>query len=224
MSTRVRLIYERRGGACFVPHVALISLFTRAALRAGLHLAVTQGFTPHPKMSFGPELPAGVVALGEPVDVWLEASPEELLCGADSIDGGIGGTRFADWSDAMPEGFRIVGASFPQEDSPSLGKVCREALYWIRPLGAMSCSQLADSARAFYGEHVLAADAGVRAEDDAQDEWLQLLLSAPAQNGMGGWVKSMIADGSLSGWHELNIVRAAIGSGDVVRCFALNAE
>ena len=73
---RIRLIYEKRGMACFVPHVVLSSLFARAGRRAGMELRSTEGFSPHARMSFGPELPAGVVALNEPADLWLKEREE----------------------------------------------------------------------------------------------------------------------------------------------------
>ncbi|MBR1671496.1 MAG: TIGR03936 family radical SAM-associated protein [Fretibacterium sp.] len=194
--SRVRLIYEKRGGACFVPHVSLASLFTRAALRAGLRLARTQGFSPHPRMSFGPELPAGVVALAEPVDVWLEGVPDGLL---------------ERWNAALPDGFRLRDAWLVEEDEapggglPSLGKLCQAALYWVRGAGGLDA--LLAAARAFYGPSVLAAE--------GRGDWLSLTLAAPAQNGVGGWVKRMSADGTITGWQDLNIVRAAIGRPDL---------
>ncbi|MBQ9564360.1 MAG: DUF2344 domain-containing protein [Synergistaceae bacterium] len=201
MSVRVRLIYEKRGGACFVPHVALASLFTRAALRAGLSLTLTQGFSPHPKMSFGPELPAGVVALNEPVDIWMEDAPGDFL---------------ERWDAAMPEGFRLISASFPDEGSPKLGTVCQAALYWVR-CGSFDSETLLEKARGYYGEAVLAAEAGLDIEENGKNEWLSLTLSDPAQNAIGGWVRALIAEGAVSGWQDVNIVRAAIGSGSGCR-------
>ena len=79
MTTRARLIYSKRGGACFVPHIALAQLFSRSASRAGLRLAMTQGFSPRAKISFGPELPAGVVALNEPADMFFEDAPQNII-------------------------------------------------------------------------------------------------------------------------------------------------
>lgn len=192
MSVRVRLFYEKRGGACFVPHIALAPLFTRAAWRAGLVPAMTEGFSPHAKMSFGPELPAGVVALREPVDIHLESVPGDLT---------------ERWNAALPEGFRVLSSFLPQEGAPSLGKECRAALYWARS-GILSCEELIEAARVHYGEAV--ADAGCAA--DKPGGWTRLVLSAPAQNGVGGWVKAMIASGALRGWQDINIVRVAIGT------------
>lgn len=190
MSVRIRIIYEKRGGACFVPHVSLASLFTRAALRAGLSLTLTQGFSPHPRMSFGPELPAGVVALAEPVDVWLDSTPEGFL---------------ERWDAALPEGFRLLRAYPVAEDAPSLGKVCLSALYWVQPAAGTtaSCAELLERAREHYNDAVLNAEV-------AQGDWLSLRLAAPAQNGVGGWIKQMIADGVIAGWQDIHIVRAEV--------------
>ena len=205
MSVRVRFLYEKRGGACFVPHVALISIFTRAALRAGLSLAMTEGFSPHPKMSFGPELPAGVVALAEPVDLWLEdAWIENAPFGQ--------GELLSRWNGAMPEGFRLLRASLLPAGAPSLGRVCRAALYWVRGAGTLRDEALLARALEHYGGAVLDSACGRDIEGDGRADWLSLVLDSPAQNGIGGWVRRMIADGDIAGWHELNIVRAAIGT------------
>lgn len=194
MSVRVRLFYEKRGGACFVPHIALAPLFTRTAWRAGLVPVMTQGFSPHAKMSFGPELPAGVVALMEPVDIHLESVPDDLIdC----------------WNAAMPEGFCVRSFFMPREGAPSLGRECRAALYWVRCPGVLSCEGLAERARAHYGEAVV--EAGHAVGEDAEG-WMSLVLDAPARNGVGGWVKAMIAAGELKGWQDVNLVRIAIGT------------
>ena len=202
MSIRVRLIYEKRGGACFVPHISLASLFTRSAMRAGLSLSMTQGFSPHPKMSFGPELPAGVVALNEPVDIWVEEVPSEFL---------------ELWNKAMPEGFHIVSAVFPAEDSPRLGTLCQAARYLVRAVetdNPISCSDLLSNATEYYGEAVLRSEIECNVEENTQTDWLALTLAEPAQNPIGGWVKAMIASNCISGWQNLNIVRTDIGTWD----------
>ena len=219
VSARVRILYEKRGGACFVPHVALATIFARAALRARLVLSMTQGFSPRPKMSFGPELPAGVVALAEPLDAWLEDAPGDML---------------GRWGAAMPEGFRLLSAQLLEEHAPRLGTACQAALYHVRGVGALRGEALIASARACWGDAVLRAEAdakdgtscpcvGTRAscpsagldiEGRGRAEWASIVLAAPAQNGIGGWVKRAVTAGEIDGWHDLNIVRAAIGGWD----------
>ncbi|NLL37795.1 MAG: DUF2344 domain-containing protein [Fretibacterium sp.] len=193
MNVRLRLFYEKRGGACFVPHVALAQVFARSARRVGLKLGMTKGFSPRSRMSFGPELPAGVVALCEPVDVYLAresvAAPQELV---------------ETWNAGLPKGFRAVNALFPAEGAPSLGKGCREALYHLRA-SKLSCDLLQETLRETYAEDVLLLPR------DFLPGWTSLLLSSPASNGIGRWVRGMIGAGHVEGWQDVNIVRAAIG-------------
>jgi hypothetical protein len=205
------VFYEKRGGACFVPHVALATLFARAANRAGIGLQMTEGFSPHAKMSFGPELPAGVVALSEPLDIWIEGDARAAENAPD---------RLAErWNEQMPEGFRVVKCLFPAEGAAALGKDCKAALYWVWAAGA-DAGELESSLNRHYGENLLqslAAGTCCKDEDENKNEngrgfsRVSFVVSKPAQNGIGGWVKALTAEGTIAGWQDLRIVRAALG-------------
>ena len=190
MSVRIRLIYSKRGAACFVPHIALAQIFARSASRAGFSLELSQGFSPRPKLSFGPELPAGVVALHEPVDIYFAEEPVDVV---DSLNL------------ALPEGFRIFDAVFISEGSPNLGKFCTHAEYFIRIAECVSGNSidLAQYAQEFYGNAAI--------EIKYVDGWLRLVTKSPAQFPIGGLVKYLISSNIISGWHEINIVRNAVG-------------
>ncbi|MDR3230851.1 MAG: TIGR03936 family radical SAM-associated protein [Synergistaceae bacterium] len=190
---RVRLLYEKRGGACFVPHVALATVFTRAAARAGITLHLTEGFSPHPRMSFGPELPAGVVALCEPVDVRVREYPERS-----------GDERV--WNDQMPDGFRVLRSLPVAEDAPALGKVCRAAHYRIWPRNGR-VEELSSRLAGHYGEDVL----DLSVEDSDRGRGVSLALANPAANGIGGWVRALVASEFVAGWQDLCIVRTTLG-------------
>ena len=183
---RTRLIYSKRGGACFVPHIALAQMFSRSASRAGLTLIMTQGFSPRAKISFGPELPAGVVALNEPVDMFFNSTPENLI---------------TLMNNSLPEGFNISRVIFPDDDSPSLGKLCKHAEYLLRNVNGLD---LTEYAKNFYGDSILKAN--------HLDEWLRLIIKDPAQNPIGGFIKSMVSENIIAGWQNMNIVRVSIGS------------
>jgi hypothetical protein len=197
MTARIRLIYEKRGGACFVPHVALATVFARAARRAGIELSSTDGFSPHSKMSFGPELPAGVVALHEPVDLWVKADVEK----------GMECEKASEWMSLlnaqMPEGFRVKRLIFLPEGAGVLGKDCKAAHYWIRARNEPPVSELLDHLKNHFGEDVLFAD--------ILNANISVVLGNPAQNGIGGWVKALTAMEKISGWQDLCIVRRALG-------------
>ena len=201
---RIRLIYAKRGGACFVPHIALAQIFARSALRAGFRPEMTQGFSPRARLSFGPELPAGVAALNEPVDMYFAET--EGLCGNADV--------FADaMNAALPEGFRVSQVLFPSENSPSLGKSCRHAEYLIRNT---LCLDILSTAKNFYGA------AALKAEN--LDGWLRLILHDPAQNPIGKLIKHMISQNIITGWHQVNIVRSNIGIYDQQKdCVSINA-
>lgn len=55
-------------------------MFQRALRRAGIKVAFSQGFNPHPKISFGPALLVGATTEGDYMDIDLEEdiSPEEF--------------------------------------------------------------------------------------------------------------------------------------------------
>ena len=187
---RIRLVYEKRGGACFVPHVSLAQVFIRSAFRINLNFEMTQGFSPRPKMSFGPELPAGVVALDEPVDIYLQDGQ------AIDIDG---------WNAAMPEGFRILDYKIIEPDAQALGKACNKALYWLR--GNFELDELANYLKLYFKAEIL--DLNIRL-DDINNKWLEVLLNAPAQNGIGGFVKNLVNNKFIAGWQDINIVRVKL--------------
>ena len=191
LATRIRLIYSKRGGACFVPHIALAQMFSRSASRAGLTLSMTQGFTPRAKISFGPELPAGVVALNEPVDIFIEDAPNDIA-------------RLM--NDSLPEGFAISQTIFPPEDSPSLGKICKAAEYLIRNTQGIN---LTPHAEEFYAESVIMSE--------NLDGWTRIIISGPAQNPIGGFIRRMKENGVIEGWHDVNVVRVAVGGYDGVK-------
>ena len=191
--TRSRFIYSKRHGACFVPHIALAQIFSRTARRAGLELEMTQGFSPRAKISFGPELPAGVIALNEPVDMFFKnLSPD------------INHDMIAAMNHALPDGFRISRVMFPEEGSPSIGKLCTHAEYFLRLRNSsLDRDALMKAASEFYHDAVI--------KSGIHDDWTRIILTEPAQHPIGGLVKHMMGENIITGWHEINIVRASIG-------------
>src|SRR6185295_7876521 len=77
---RVRLRYRKVGPARFIGTRELGTVFLRAARRARLPLAFSQGHHPLPKLSFGPALPLGFSSEDEHLDVELTAvvAPDDL--------------------------------------------------------------------------------------------------------------------------------------------------
>ena len=70
--TRIRFQFAKRKEVKFISHLDLLNTFTRAFRRAGISMAYSEGFSPHPKISFGSVLPVGTTSETEFADVGLE--------------------------------------------------------------------------------------------------------------------------------------------------------
>ncbi|CEP67042.1 Domain of unknown function DUF2344 [Moorella glycerini] len=68
---RLRVKYSKGGRAVFLGHLEMLRLWQRAMRRAGLPLAYSHGFNPHPRLAFGPALAVGIESLAEYLDMEL---------------------------------------------------------------------------------------------------------------------------------------------------------
>ncbi|MDR2796520.1 MAG: TIGR03936 family radical SAM-associated protein, partial [Spirochaetaceae bacterium] len=62
---RIIFSFSKEGRAVFLPHLALIEVFSMAATRAGIPLLYTAGFNPLPRLDFAAPLAIGISAGGE---------------------------------------------------------------------------------------------------------------------------------------------------------------
>ncbi len=65
----VRLRYSRGNELKWTGHLDFVRLWDRLIRRAGIPIAYSQGFHPHPRLSFGPPLPVGVRSNDEFLDL-----------------------------------------------------------------------------------------------------------------------------------------------------------
>ena len=81
MAKIMRVKFEKTGDMIYISHLDVQRLLQRAFRRAEIELSFSQGFNPHPKMSYGNALALGVESYGEYVDIEIEddISPEQLL-------------------------------------------------------------------------------------------------------------------------------------------------
>jgi len=68
---RLRLRFGRGEELKFLSHLDLMRLWERALRRAGLPLAYSEGFTPHPRIALAAPLSVGVTSEAELMDVFL---------------------------------------------------------------------------------------------------------------------------------------------------------
>ena len=114
---RIRLRYSKTGPARFIPHLDIIRIFDRAARRAEIPIVYTQGFRPHPKISFGPPLALGVASIAEYLDMEVEIGREADLQ-----------TRFNQY---LPEGMKILQYKAIYTKVPALAAIINRSTYEV---------------------------------------------------------------------------------------------
>jgi radical SAM-linked protein len=77
---RVRIRYAKRGPLRFSSHRDFARAFERAVRRAGVPVAFSQGFTPHPKISYASAAPTGAASEAEYLEIGLreQVDPADL--------------------------------------------------------------------------------------------------------------------------------------------------
>ena len=115
---KLRLIFTKEGRAVYISHLDLLRTFQRVFLRQGLVLRHSQGFHPHPIISFALPLPVGQASDCEVLD--FEVNEDMDGSGlAEALN------RF------MPEGIRATDCYIPVRPVGGLAKLrCKaEFLY-----------------------------------------------------------------------------------------------
>ncbi|GAA2653467.1 TIGR03936 family radical SAM-associated protein [Paractinoplanes durhamensis] len=83
---RIRIRYAKRGPLRFTSHRDFARAFERALRRAAAPVAFSQGFHPHPKISYASAAPTGVGSEAEYLEIGLQAEvdPEQLRLALDA--------------------------------------------------------------------------------------------------------------------------------------------
>jgi len=79
--SRIRFQFAKRDEVKLISHLDLLNALTRAFRRAGVPIAYSHGYNPHPKISFGSVLPVGTTSEAEFADVDLEVymEPDDFI-------------------------------------------------------------------------------------------------------------------------------------------------
>lgn len=79
---RLRVTYKKTGVLAYVSHLELIKSLEACIRRSGLPYCVSQGYSPHMKISFGPALAVGIESEKQIFDIYLKTyiKPNEALC------------------------------------------------------------------------------------------------------------------------------------------------
>ena len=112
------LTFSKTGTICYTSHLDMMKMFKRVFKRAGIKQSYSQGFNPHPKMTFAQPLSLGYWGLGE----LLEFETEEEYS-ADFIKNTL--------APLMPEGIVITDCVIAEPSKKTLASKTDAAEYII---------------------------------------------------------------------------------------------
>ncbi len=115
---RIRITFTKQGALRYTGHLDLHKLWERAARRAELPLAYSQGFHPQPKMNMAAALPLGFSSRCEVMDMRLEQD----------IPLGDLATRL---NATLPAGLQVVRVEQADERAPALQTQVAAAEYEV---------------------------------------------------------------------------------------------
>lgn len=129
MRTRVR--YAKTGKIRFVSAIDLGRIWERSLRRANLPIAYSEGFSPHPKVSFPDALPLGYSSRAEYAEL--------TFAGPIALERAV-----KDLNAAFPDGMRVLDAVEVGEGAPRLAKWLRASLWELAyPPGAAEALDVA---------------------------------------------------------------------------------
>ncbi len=142
----VRLNFSKTGRAIYISHLDINRMMTRAVKRARLPMWYTEGFNPHPYLTFALPLSLGQSSDCEYMDI--------------RIEGEITNDEIKDRLNAvLPEGVKILSVAEPVHDAKEIEK----ALYFVKLIFAenKTAALFAEKARELAeGEELLAEKSG----------------------------------------------------------------
>src|SRR5215813_570843 len=126
---RIRITFVKQGALRYTGHLDLHKLWERAARRAELPLAYSQGFHPQPKMNLASALPLGFSSRCEILDMRLEHDVP-----LDDLPERLNGT--------LPSGIQVSVVEQVDERAPALQTQVVSAEYEVRMIESSFGSEL----------------------------------------------------------------------------------
>jgi radical SAM-linked protein len=132
---RLRVHFAKRGRLRFTSHRDFQRVFERAVRRAGVPVAYSAGFSPHPKISYIGAAATGAASEAEYLEIsltqaWAPSDVQKTL------------------DDALPPGFDIIEVVEPVTGARPLADRI-DASHWLVMLGGVSTATLARAIDAF---------------------------------------------------------------------------
>jgi uncharacterized protein (DUF2344 family) len=132
---KIRMAYSKKASARYIAHLDLARLFQRAFRRGSIELIYSEGFNPHPKISFGAPLPVGMEGEREYVDVEIKDLGFEDLQDA-----------FIRLNSQMPAGIELLSCQILPKGAKKLMVLLDTAVYRVEvPWGGTDVPDVPDA-------------------------------------------------------------------------------
>lgn len=138
--SRYIITFSKEGYAKYTSHLDVNRLFRRSIRKQGLTLAYSQGFNPHPKMSFGQPLSLGYGALKEHLEIETVDSYQPWFI-KDRL------------SEVMPEGIKILDCKPMESGIKSLAAIADYACYDVYFKTEMNVDKLQDILESYLAQN-----------------------------------------------------------------------
>ncbi len=112
-----RLSFAKTGRSRFLSHLELASALTRALRRSPLQLSYSEGFHPHPKISFATATSVGMESFSELLDITAREFPGDLAVLQKNINA------------ALPEGVYVTAIALLPYTAPDLARALKGFCY-----------------------------------------------------------------------------------------------
>jgi len=169
---RLRLRFTKAGKIRFTSHRDVARMWERALRRSRLPVAYSQGFVPHPLVSFGLALPTGCESLGEYLDVRLGPAEAGEIPVAE-LSGVL--------STLLPEGIAVTAAALVGEAEGSLQQEVASCDWELEVLG-VSGEELQEQVEKLLAAPILTVRRerkSRQAEDDIRPAIVALSVTGP---------------------------------------------
>jgi len=206
------LTYAKHNKARYIGHLDLQTIFQRAVSRAGIRARYSEGFNPHPILSFAAPLSVGMSALADIVDVDIV---EQLNC-ADIIE------RI---NQALPAGLNVHKCEEIAISSKSAAARLRKARYSMeikyemkgaKDMGALSLEPK-DSCASQASQALYAAQA-VELFNKSKSEISGLVYEIHADGETPGKITAIVACGGFGNLKPSRLAEELCGLTNVTLC------
>ncbi|MBN2255401.1 MAG: TIGR03960 family B12-binding radical SAM protein [Deltaproteobacteria bacterium] len=116
---KFRIRFAKREAGCLLSHLETTSILIRAITRSGVSFVFTEGFHPHPRVSFGFASPVGTESMCEFADMHFRNPPDDISGWIEKIN------------DVLPAGLEVLSINELAAGEPTLSSAIKGYRYAV---------------------------------------------------------------------------------------------